>query len=305
MAFRPNGSKGKSSSTSSNNFGATKFPVPKAGLRPARISLIVDLGIQEQEDFVNKDGTTSPRKPCHQVAIFADLVRDKVDYGGSIGEAHYRMMLNKQFAGKVQGINFQMIPVRDTEGNLIQGKPWTYPPASLLTKIPKAIGREELVSDDDISKMLNGALNVSVKITEKITDKLDDDGNPIVLKFVNQTGVSAIPPVFDDEGEEKPAVVPELLIPAMCITFDEAKPEDIKYLRSNLIQMIKLAKNYSGSQMQKAIEAFEQSPESFGGFAKSSDTETKSTPAAKPKAANKPKPVPQQTDLDEDSELPY
>lgn len=301
MAFRPKNA--NQTSSSSKQFDTPlNFPTPKAGSRPARVSLIVDLGVQEREDFDDGKGNTRPQKPCQQVAVFADLVRDVVDYGGGIGKAPYRLLLNKQFAGKLQGINFVATPPKDVNGNLIPNKPWALHPASLLTKLAKSTGNDDVITDMDISKLLNGTFTADVKITEKESDKKDDEGNPIVYKFVNFAGAAKVPPVFDDEtGEEKPAVLPALQTEALCIGFDDAKPEHVKFLRGSIIQTIKLATNYAGSQIQKAIEAFEADPEAYGGFA---NPEPKEAPAAKaPKAENKP--APKQSEIEDDESLPY
>ena len=68
----------------------------KAGSRKARISLIVDLESKNREDFEEKKtGEKRPQKPCQQIAVFADLVADTVDYEREIGKQHYRLLLNK------------------------------------------------------------------------------------------------------------------------------------------------------------------------------------------------------------------
>src|SRR5437763_16906908 len=99
MAFKP-----KSTGNGNRNFEPRNFPVPKGGARRARVSLIVDLGTQERDPVWELDGklvkegtdgaVEKAQKPAHQVAVFADLVNDVVDYGGDIGEAQYRLMLN-------------------------------------------------------------------------------------------------------------------------------------------------------------------------------------------------------------------
>ena len=53
--------------------------------------------------------------------------------------------------------------------------------------------------------------------------------------------------------------VAELNTPAKCITFQNAKADDIKFIRKKLIDMIKLANDYSGSNMEKAIKEYEAS----------------------------------------------
>src|SRR5438477_4746932 len=127
MAFKP-----KSNGNGGGNFEQRNFPTPKSGARRARLSLIVDLGTQERDDVWEKDGklvkegtegaVAKPQKPAHQIAVFADLVNDVVDYGGDIGEAQYRLMLNKGFKGEIQGVNFNKVPPMDAKGNLMEGK---------------------------------------------------------------------------------------------------------------------------------------------------------------------------------------
>lgn len=100
MAFKP-ANANKTGGTGKRDFDSNfNMPEPKAGSRPARISLIVDLGIQERPDFEDsKTKETRPQSPCQQLAIFADLPNDVVDYGGNIGKQPYRLCLNKTFAG--------------------------------------------------------------------------------------------------------------------------------------------------------------------------------------------------------------
>ena len=302
MAFKPHNS-GKGNNSNNGEFiDYSKMPVPKSGSRKARLSLIVDLGIQQREDFEDKDtGETRPQKPCHQVAAFADLTADTVDYGGDIGKQHYRLLLNKSFAGKIQGINFTTTPPKDAKGNLIQGKPWGLHPANLLTKLAKAVGKEEIIYDDrnndaslDISLLLNEPFMAMVEVKETESDKEDKDGNKIVYKNVNYKGCSPVPTDEDDDGNEVQINVPELKVEPKCITFDNATKDDIKFIRAGLIKMIKLAENYSGSQMEKAIKEFEaEKGEDGGGEDNGEDAgekaEKPTKPATKPKAETKPK----------------
>lgn len=305
MAFKPKNANGGSGG--SGSFENRNFPVPKAGARKARVSLIVELGVQEREDFEDpKTKETKPQKPCQQVAVFVDLVNDVVDYGGDIGKAQYRLMLNKSFGGVVQGINFAATPPKDKDGKTIEGKPWGLHPASMLTKVAKAIGKPEVVTTMDIEALLNGALVVDVDITEKESDKEDDEGNPIIYRYVNAKGLSKVgmrsTGETDDDGNdvEVPDTVAELKQPARCITFDSATKEDIKFLRGNLIKLIKLANDYAGSNMQKAIEAFEAEQaekKAEKGEAEEKPASTKK-PAAKSTKATKPKA--DMSDMDDD-----
>lgn len=265
------------------------FPTPKPGSRKARVSLIIDLGEQNRKDFENPDGTTKPQKPCQQVAVFADLVADVVDYGGTVGKQQYRMLLNKTFSGVTEGVNFQAVPPKDAEGNIIAGKPWTLHPANVLTKLAKATEQLDVIESLDISKLLNLPFmaDIEVKETPARNDKKDKDGNPIIYKNVNFKGAAKVPMVEDEDGNEAPMKVAALKEPARCITFDTATVDDIQYIRKNLIKIIKLANDYSGSNMQKAIEAFEAKT---GNVNTSNEAEDESEEA--PTKVEKPKAVP-------------
>lgn len=282
MAFKPQG--GKEFTQRPSNEPKYNFPIPSDGNQDARISLIVDLGEQNQEDGKDeKTGETFSRKPSHQVAVFADLVDEVVDYGGDIGEAQYRLMLNKSFKGDVQGINFTAVPYKDGDGNTIKtNKPWTFHPQNLLTKLAKATGNEVILGGNyednmNIEKLLGCPLMINVEVKQTESDKKDDNGNPIVYTNVRAAGYSPIPKKKGVQLE-----VSELTAEPKCITFDNATVEDVKVLRYAIRKKIKLANNYAGSQMQQAIEEYEASLES------GSATPAKPS-ASKPKAPVKPK----------------
>lgn len=321
MGFKPR----RTSSGNSTPREFKELPVPKDGGRPARVSLIVDLGKQERDPFVDpKTKEERPQKPCQQVAIFADLVNDKVDYGGDIGVQQYRLDLGGTFAGKVRGINFQAVPVKDADGNPVKdakGKQkWALPGASLITKLCKAVGRPEIALDEgkkeslDISLLLGLPFIATVEVKET---KKEVDGQERVYKNVNYRGASPIPsmPVLDEDGEptgeEKPMAVAKLAQTPRCITFENATKEDIQYIRYNLRKLIKTALDYPGSAMQKAIEAWEA--ENLNREGDSSDEGEEETPAPAPaprppaKKAAKPvaKPKPEESDEGEDEGLPF
>jgi len=270
------------------------MPTPRAGSRKARISLIVDMGVQDREDFEDeKTGELKPQKPCHQVAVYADLVADIVDYGGDIGKAQYRLCLNKSFMGKVVGINFTVGPPKDAKGNIVSGKPWCLHPANALTKLAKVTGNEEIANDDsknpkslDISLLLDEPFmaQVEVKKTEDKNGKKDKEGEVIVYTNVNYRGPAEVPE--DDDGQPLP--VPELTNAARCVTFTNATVEDVKFIRAGMIKQIKLANNYAGSAMEKAILAYEAKNAGSGDDEDGEDEQAKA-PAAKPKKAAEPK----------------
>lgn len=257
MAFKPKtGTAGKSNFKRDPN---AKFPVPKAGNRPARVSLIVDLGNQNRKDYEDPNTKeVKPQKPADQIAIFLDLTSDVVDYGGEIGNQPYRLMLNKSFAGEIDGINFGVGPVRDATGQEIKGRPWNYHPMSIITKLAKATKTETILdgSNLDLEQLLDKPLmaTVEVKRTEDKNGKIDDaTGKVRVYENVNFRGVSEVPEMPD--GSLFP--VPECAIKPRVITFDTAQAEDIKYIRRDVLAKIKEANNYQGSQMQRAIMEYE------------------------------------------------
>lgn len=293
------------------------FPTPNKGPRRARVSLIVDLGTQEREDIHELNGkavpagtegaTVKPQKPCQQVAVFADLVNDVVDYGGDIGKAQYRLLLNNSFAGKLKGINFTASPPKDANGKTIEGKKWGFHPQNLLTKLANAVGKPEVIESMDISQLLGQQFIADVDVSEKPAGKNDAEGNPIIYKNVNFKAANKPAPVMKDTGEvdedgnaieveEVPTYAP-LKAKPLCITFANAKAEDIQFIRSNIIKQIKLASNYAGSEMQKAIEAYEASKATGDAPAEGAVAPAKK-PAAKPAA--KPKAPVDNSDMDDD-----
>jgi hypothetical protein len=312
LAFTPKNA--NKSNANSGDYTPRNFPVPKKGSRRARVSLIVDLGEQNRESIWKKGDSIvtadtegaveQTQKPCQQVAVFADLVNDTVDYGGDIGKAHYRLLLNNTFNGDLKGINFAASPPKDANGKTIEGKKWGFHPQNLLTKLAIAVGKPEVIESMDISELLNQQFLAEVDVSEKDSGKKDSEGNPIIYRNVNFKKASQVPAEPQEVDGEEVEVVPTfaaLKMEAKAVTFENATKEDIKFIRSNIIKKIKLANDYAGSNMQKAIEAFEA--EQANKADKEAPAEGKTAPAAKPKAkAEDKKPVPQDVP---DDDIPF
>lgn len=257
MSYKPtntsNNDKPKSSGVAPNGV-AYKYPVPEAGNQSARISLIVDIGTQEREDFEDPNtGEIKPQKPVQQVVVFADLVDQVVDYGGDIGEKQYRLMLNKNFKGDIQGINFTAVPPRDADGNLIEGKIWTFHPANLLTKLAKATGNEHILGVDqdnnmDIAALLGAAFYADVEVKENDSGKKNDAGEPIIYRNVNFKGASKLPLV-----KGKPVEVEDLQVKPVIINHNNVTEETLVLIRGKVLEMMKKAKEYEGSNLQKLV----------------------------------------------------
>lgn len=260
MAFKP--AQQAKQQTAVKRDPNVKFPVPEGGNQPARISLIVDLGVQEREDFVDPNTKeVKPQKPIQQLAVFVDLVDNVVDYGGEIGEQHYRLMLNKSFKGEIAGVNFAPVPPRDGDGNIVEGKLWTFHPANLLTKLAKATGQTQILGENqndnmDVEQLLNQPLMVDVEVKQTESDKKDDQGNKIVYTNVNPKVYATLPKV-----KGKPMEVSELNNEALLITFDNVTAESAKFIRGDVKRQIQKALNYEGSQMQKVLSALGNAPQ--------------------------------------------
>jgi hypothetical protein len=314
------GLKPKSSGKGGNggNYEQRNFPVPKAGARRARVSLIADLGTQEREpSYIGPDGklckpdaegaVRKDNKPAHQIAIFADLVNDVVDYGGEIGKAQYRLLLNKSFKGDVQGINFYPTPPVDNKGNIIEGKKWAYHPQSMLTKLGDAIGLENFgVQDetDDVELLLNGQFIAEVDVKETNSGKQDKDGNDIIYKNVNFKKPAKVPPEMKEDADgNEVEVVPtfaKLQQTPMIIGFDNVDEDNVKFLRADIRKKIKASAEYhkeEGARMKAAIEAYEAKL----GIKDDSADEKPAKPATpRPSKPAKPKAPVQQDDMDDD-----
>lgn len=291
------------------------YPVPKAGSRRARLSVIVDIGMQAREDIYKTPdnqvckpdapgAVCHPQKPAKQVVVFADLVNDVVDYGPEIGKQQYRLLLNSTFNGKIKGIvHATNNPPKDGKGNTIKGGVWTMHPNNVLSKLAVAMDKKEVLASGAINRLLDGQFMANTAVTETDSGKLDNEGEPIIYRNVNYKGAAPVAMVeteeLDADGNpvEKMPEFAALKQPLKCITFTNAKKEDIAMLRRDVIAMIKLASDYAGSNMQKAIEAHEaDKPDNTP--AEVPADKVKPAPAPKPKPT--PKPAPTFADMDDD-----
>lgn len=261
MSYKPNAQPKKTVVKSATD-KPFKYPIPEAGSNAARISLIVDIGTQERGPYV--DPTTKeekPQNPIQQVVVFADLVDQVVDYGGDIGEKQYRLLLNSQYDNEIKGVNFAAFPPRDADGKLIEGKVWTFHPASLLTKLAKATGKEHILGTDpdnnmNIAELLGAAFYADVQVTsnEDKKGKKDADGNVIVYHNVKFGGASKLPLV-----KGKPVEVEELTVTPMILNHNNVTEETVILIRGKVLEMMKKAKEYSGSKLEQLLIARESS----------------------------------------------
>lgn len=215
--------------TKSNNptVKGTEWPRPEAGTQAAAISMIIDLGVQDQEPGKRDDGTTFERQPVQQVAIMVDLLNDYHDWGGDIGRKQIRMPLYSNYAKVVTGYNFTI--AKQDDGRV------TFNPKSKMTKLAVATRtHDELIKNGhDISVWL-GKL-VMVEIVEKAV------GDKFFQSIKNIVGVP--------KGMQLPPLEAEPLL----IDFDNATPETVKFIRKDVREQIMKAHNYHGTQIQRVF----------------------------------------------------
>jgi hypothetical protein len=263
------------------------YPVPRAGTRPARISLIVDLGTQEREPFESNFENTSeqnktieergatvvekggkkilcvPQKPIRQVVVFADLTADVVDYGEGLGMKPYRLMLNKSFMGDITGTTFAgMYPI--TQDGLDLKGAFTFHSNSILSKLSKIMGVSDRMlsgkgpDNMNVDLLLNGPFMASIEIkTNESKTAKDDEGKPIVFTNIHFRGASLAPMIPGPDGDEIPYPIPDVdsETQPMSITFDSVTEDNAKFIRADVKRKIMKAQNYGGSKMQEVFVA--------------------------------------------------
>jgi len=276
MSFKPQGQAGNTTIASKVDYGAINKAV-RGGSRPARISLIVDLGVQQRPDFeeeydankpkhikalaeqgatVVEDGGKQvikiPQSPNPQIAVFGDLTHDVVNYGEDIGQKPYRFMLNKSYMGELHGIVFNGCYSFDKNGQILKDKGFTFHSGSPLTKLAKATKQIQIISGSgkdnmDVSQLLGQAFMAQMDKQER--------GDNI---YINYKGCAEVPMVSTDptdpDAEEILMPVKELPDAPKCITFDNVTPDDVKFLWGNVIKKIRQADNFEGSKMQEVLD---------------------------------------------------
>ena len=312
MSFQPKRNNGSGDGSGKNDF---LYPGPNStdaggANHVCRVSLIVDMGIQERENYVEAYNSAKkehvealatrgahlttpeygddagvecisiPQKPKQAVAVFVDLVDDGVvNYGGNIGEAQYRYMLNREFKNVVSPITFDAVPPKG------KSKLWTFHGGSVLTKLAKATKNTQIISDGkdnmDISQLLNQSCLIDLEVSK--TPKTDGGH----FTNVKHAALSKL-----RDGEE----IAELGEPALLVSFAAATKDEVKFIRKCVRDKIVLAKDFVGSQMEAAfVEA---------GYCEAGEKpESNSAPAPEPE----PQEAPQEPtgDDDFDSDVPF
>ena len=180
-------------------------------------------------------------KDRQEIAVFADLVGNVVNYGGEIGDKPYRVMLNKSWKGEIRGLGLSVVPPQN------KGGVWTFAPNSMLTELAK-VTRQNTITDGTVKNDLN---NIGLILGKSLMVDVvkTEDGDKV---YVNVKGISSVP-------SQLAKLIDYSLVTPVGISFDEVTVESLQAagIRGSIIKKIKQANNYQGSKMQKAIEAYE------------------------------------------------
>lgn len=181
-------------------------------------------------------------KDRQEVAIFADLPDNIVDYGNEVGKKPYRVLLNKSHKGEIRGLGLTQVPP------VKQGGVWTFPPASLLTELANVTKQTVIIDGTDKAKLNDIGLLLGKALMVDVVQSSNDSGSV----YVNVKGVGSVPSKLEK-------LLDFSLVKPFGISFANATLELLKAagVRGAVIKKIKQANNYQGSNMQKAIEALE------------------------------------------------
>ena len=180
-------------------------------------------------------------KNVQEVAVMVDVPSKLVDYGNG-EKMPYRLLLNGSFMGDLKG--FQMKAVKPKVDGLV----WTFAPNNKLSKIALAVGEDRIVSGKKEDNDVN--MNVGLLLGKALQINIKRKGD-----FLSAGDLMGLP-------EE--VSVGELPYDAIGVSFDNATAELLEKakLRKVIIDKIKKAVNYTGSNMEKAVVEYEAK---FGG----------------------------------------
>lgn len=230
-------------------------------------------------------------KPCQQVAITVDFPSIMLNrgqfFGDDSGQEHpLRMLLNGEFfiqgVGRTVGKPYNVKEVKQADGS------WGF---KNNTQIYKLASATDVLDDNGNFKpqMLGKLLGKAALFEIQVFMKRGGDGKEYLQERIKLSG--QVPDVMQ-------SLIPEL--PAEYIygvNFrGEQNPEVVKQLRQSVVNTMKQAENFDGSDVQKALVAAGKVKE--GGDTQQAPQEQANT-AAKPQA-NKTEPKPDFDSFDED-----
>lgn len=287
------------------------------------LSGIIELGIQERPDFVEKYKGTKAQdaklkndntylsedeteiitemSPAEQVAFYADFPEIQINYGkffsadGEDDWKPYRHLLtntywdqgSKQMLAKGAALSCRKDD-KAPSGYAYDGKSTI----SKLALFTKAVEKAPVDQDFELGDLLGGVFTLNLQAVK-------DD------KYVNIKGTG-----IGSKHAQLPT--PEYDLEPFGISFDgDNEPEDIKQVRVQLWNTIKRAKNWETSGLKKDLEAYEAAKKEESGE-KSADEEEEQPKSKKPAKKAPPKKAPAKkkepepdVDEDDDEDCPF
>jgi len=233
-------------------------------------------------------------KPCQQVAFTVDFPGVMINQGQFFGDENasehpLRMLLNGEFfikgVGKTVGKPYNIKEVKQADGS------WGF---KNNTQIYKLAAATDVLDDKGNFKpfMLGNLLGKAALFEVQVFTKKGDDGKEYLNEKVKLSG--QVPDVM---VPMIPELAPEYIY---GVNFKgEQNPDELKQLRQSVVNTMRLAQNFEGSDVQKAlIQVGKVQANTNEGQA----TVQQQSPAEKPKPANKPTPT---VSADEFDDLPF
>lgn len=212
--------------------------------------------VDESPEYIIEANEYGGEREYQELAMFADLTENPVDYGAEIGTKAFRTMLNRRWMGEVNGFQLKKSKPAQKDGV------WTIKGNTKLAELASATGHKDLLEcdleDADWSEMLGEAFNITI-------EKSGDEGQYLNIgKCVALKKKKGVLEEVEDLEQE-----------AILITFDDVTVEELEkaHIRGDIIKKIKKASDYKGSQMQKAIEEFEARQKAKAKDSKGSDSD--------------------------------
>lgn len=247
------------------------------------------LEVEEGDTLYKVNFCIHKSRPSQEVVYVYDLVDTYVDYGFEGQEPmqyrHYGVRRNFK-TGHISGIGF--------------GAEWkdgkeVLRAMSTHAKLAKMVGKPEIIESRDITQLLNEPIGIPVEHNDK--------GEKLYLKFKSPQALSK---------KQLKMGVTELDCEPVVVDFDTATVETLEKakLRRDIIEKIKSALNYEGSQIQKAIQELESKKSEANN--NKDDSEKKEDKKGKPKKDKKEKtkkekkskpPVEDKTTEEEDEDM--
>ncbi len=233
-------------------------------------------------------------KPCQQVALTVDFPGVMINQGQFFGDENatehpLRMLLNGEFfikgVGKTVGKPYNIKEVKQSDGS------WGF---KNNTQIYKLAAATDVLDDKGNFKpyMLGNLLGKAALFEVQVFTKKGDDGKEYLNEKIKLSG--QVPDVM---VPMIPELAPEYIY---GVNFKgEQNPEVLKQLRQSVVNTMRLAQNFEGSDVQKALIQVGKVQAQSGGEDSQPAVQQQAS-AEKAKPASKPTPAQDYDSFDDD-----